>query len=42
MAAFTGAISTKAGSFITPTAYRGAADPNGPRWWNGWTSYADN
>ncbi len=31
-----------AGTFITPTAYRGAADPNGARWWEGWTSYAIN
>jgi hypothetical protein len=29
-----------AGSFVTPTAYRGAADPNGPRWWEGWTYYS--
>jgi len=29
-----------AGTFITPTAYRGAADPNGERWWEGWTYYA--
>jgi hypothetical protein len=29
-----------AGSFVTPTTYRGAADPNGPRWWAGWTTYA--
>jgi hypothetical protein len=29
-------------SAITPTAYRGAADPNGPKWWQGWTTYARN
>jgi hypothetical protein len=29
-------------SAITPTAYRGAADPNGPAWWAGWTNYARN
>ncbi|CAN5768112.1 hypothetical protein BH23GEM11_BH23GEM11_05590 [soil metagenome] len=29
-----------AGSFVTPTTYRGAADPNGPKWWAGWTTYA--
>jgi hypothetical protein len=29
-------------STIVPTAYRGAADPNGPAWWAGWTSYARN
>ncbi len=28
--------------FITPTTYRGAADPNGPAWWEGWTIYARN
>ena len=35
-------IAAKAGSFITPTAYRGAADPAGVKWWEGWTVYADN
>jgi hypothetical protein len=29
-------------SEIVPTNYRGAADPNGPAWWSGWTSYARN
>lgn len=24
---------------ITPTAYRGAVDPDGPKWWEGWTYY---
>jgi len=28
--------------FVTPTAYRGAAAPNGPQWWAGWTTYARN
>jgi hypothetical protein len=42
MAAFTGAVATKAGSFVTATSYRGAADPAGARWWQGWTIYADN
>jgi hypothetical protein len=42
LATFTGAIAAKAGTFITGTAYRGAADPGGARWWEGWTSYADN
>lgn len=28
------------GSFIAPTPYRGAADPNGEKWWEGWTYYA--
>lgn len=35
-------ISARAGAFITGTAYRGAADPNGPKWWTGWTSYSLN
>ena len=39
---FTGAIATKAGTFVTPTAFRGAADPAGPKWWENWTNYADN
>jgi hypothetical protein len=29
-------------SEIEPTSFRGAADPNGPAWWEGWTSYARN
>ncbi len=41
-ATFTGNLSTRAGTFITPTAYRGAVDPNGSKWWQGWTSYATN
>lgn len=40
--AFTGAVATKAGTFVTGTAYRGAADPAGPKWWAGWTNYARN
>lgn len=42
LAAFTGAIQTKAGTFVTPTAYLGAAAPGGTKWWTGWTSYARN
>jgi hypothetical protein len=40
LAAFTGKLSTAAGSFVTPTAYRGAAAPGGSKWWAGWTVYA--
>lgn len=29
-------------STITPTSFRGAADPAGQAWWQGWTSYARN
>ena len=41
--AFTGAIQTKAGTFVTPTAYLGAVAPGGAnKWWAGWTNYARN
>ena len=40
--AFAGDLATKGGTFITGTAYRGAANPAGPQWWAGWTNYADN
>jgi len=40
LATFTGALGTKAGTVVTGTAYRGAADPNGAKWWAGWTNYA--
>jgi len=39
---FTGPMATKASGFITGTSYRGAADPNGVKWWQGWTNYAIN
>jgi hypothetical protein len=39
---FPAALAARAGTFITPTAFRGAADPAGPKWWQGWTNYADN
>ncbi len=42
LATFTGAILTKAGTFVTPTSYLGAVSPNGPKWWAGWTNYARN
>lgn len=35
-------IAARAAGFVTGTAYRGAADPNGPKWWEGWTIYAVN
>jgi hypothetical protein len=38
--AFTGALATQAGTYVTGTAYRGAADPAGVKWWTGWTNYA--
>ena len=39
---FAGALATKGGTFITGTAYVGAADPAGTKWWEGWTYYAIN
>jgi hypothetical protein len=42
METFTGTLAAKAGSFVMPTAYRGAVDPSGAKWWQGWTYYADN
>lgn len=39
---FTGRIFAKAGSFVVPTSYLGAADPNGLKWWTGWTVYLRN
>lgn len=42
MAAFAGALAAKAGSFVAATSYRGAVDPAGAKWWQGWTYYADN
>ena len=42
MSTFTAQIAARAGTFILPTAYRGAADPAGPKWWAGWTAYARN
>lgn len=42
-ATFTGQLAARAGTFITPTTYRGAADPNAAtKWWAGWTHYAQN
>ena len=42
LSTFTGALATKAGTAIAGTAYRGAADPAGAKWWTGWTNYARN
>jgi hypothetical protein len=40
--AFAAPLSTKGGTFITGTDYRGAWDPSGVRWWEGWTTFAQN
>ena len=42
LAAFSGALATRAGSVVAATPYRGAANPDGTKWWAGWTIYADN
>jgi hypothetical protein len=39
---FAGDLASRAGTFVTPTAYRGAAAPGGPKWWQGWTTFAVN
>ena len=39
---FTGNMATAAGTFVQGTAYRGAAAPDGTKWWAGWTNYARN
>ena len=39
---FPAQVAAKAGSFVTATSFRGAADPAGPKWWEGWTNYARN
>ncbi len=40
--AFTGLVANRAGTFVQPTAYRGAAAPGGAKWWQGWTVYYRN
>ncbi|HEX8672259.1 MAG TPA: fibronectin type III domain-containing protein [Longimicrobium sp.] len=42
LATFTGTLATKAGTAVTGTTYRGAADPAGARWWANWTTYVRN
>ncbi|HEX5819543.1 MAG TPA: fibronectin type III domain-containing protein [Gemmatimonadales bacterium] len=42
LSTFTGNILAKAGAFVTPTTFVGAADPAGTKWWQGWTNYAAN
>jgi hypothetical protein len=42
LTSFSGSIAAKGGSFATGTSYRGAWDPTGTKWWQGWTSYARN
>ena len=42
LATFTGKLATAAGTAVAGTAYLGAAQPNGTKWWQGWTVYARN
>lgn len=39
---FTGDLANRAAGFVIATTYRGAADPAGAKWWQGWTEYSDN
>ena len=39
---FSGNLATAAGTYVSGTAYRGAAAPGGVKWWLGWTNYAKN
>ncbi|MEP7346122.1 MAG: fibronectin type III domain-containing protein [Gemmatimonadaceae bacterium] len=42
MATFTGKLATRAGTVAAGTAFVGAANPAGPKWWQGWTVYFTN
>ena len=42
LATFTGKLATAAGTTVTGTSYLGAAQPNGTKWWQGWTVYYRN
>lgn len=42
LSTFTGLIQQRAAPFVQATAYRGAAAPGGPKWWEGWTVYFQN
>lgn len=42
LATFAGKIATKGGTAVTGTAYVGAAQPGGTKWWTGWTVYFRN
>lgn len=37
---FTGQLAARAGAYVQPTAFRGAAGASGTKWWNGWTVYS--
>jgi hypothetical protein len=40
LSTFAGKLATAAGSVVAGTAYRGAVNPAGPKWFQGWTIYA--
>ncbi|MGI8765618.1 MAG: hypothetical protein ACR2KM_03765 [Gemmatimonadaceae bacterium] len=46
MASFPASIANRVtgyfGASMQGTTYAGAADPNGPKWWQGWTAYYQN
>jgi hypothetical protein len=42
MTTFSGKLATKASGAVNGTAFVGAADPAGAKWWSGWTIYARN
>ena len=42
LATFTGKLATAAGTTVAGTAYVGAAQPTGTKWWQGWTIYVRN
>ena len=42
MTTFNGQLLARSATFVTPTAYLGAVDPSGAKWWQGWTAYAQN
>jgi hypothetical protein len=42
LATFSGKLAAAAGTTVAGTAYLGAAQPNGTKWWQGWTVYARN
>ena len=42
LATFAGKLATAAGTSVTGTAYVGAAQPGGTKWWQGWTVYTRN
>jgi hypothetical protein len=42
LATFSGKLAAAAGTTVAGTTYLGAAQPNGTKWWQGWTVYARN